>query len=183
MLTGCRRDEIGGLCWSEIDLDAGVITLPPARTKIGANVAQIPLSTQATEILKAQPRRLGSDGSPCDFVFGRYDRGYSGWSKSRRELDARLAEMGKPIAEEWWLHDFRRAISTALHERFDIAPHVVEAILNHASGHRGGVAGVYNRASYDAQKQIALEKWGDHIEAQVTGKRRTAVVRKLHRHR
>ena len=35
ILTGLRRDEIGSLCWSEVDLDAAIITLPPARTKNG----------------------------------------------------------------------------------------------------------------------------------------------------
>lgn len=182
MLCGLRREEIGGLCWSEIDLDAGVITLPPPRTK-NRREHVIPLAPQVMKILQAQPQRLGSNGQPCDFLFGRADRGYSGWSKGRRELDARLA-LGTPIAEAWTPHDFRRSLSTTLHERFDIEPHIVEEILGHASGvHREGVAGVYNKARYLPQKRIALEKWADHIEAVVTGKPKSAAVHKLPRRR
>ena len=33
LLTGCRREEVGGLVWSEIDFDSATITLPPERTR------------------------------------------------------------------------------------------------------------------------------------------------------
>ena len=33
LLTGARREEIGGLRWTEIDLEKAIITLPPERTK------------------------------------------------------------------------------------------------------------------------------------------------------
>ena len=46
-----------------------------------------------------------------------------------------------------------------------VQPHVVEAILNHVSGHKAGVAGVYNRASYAAEKSAALTLWAEHIDA------------------
>ena len=36
-----------------------------------------------------------------------------------------------------------------------IQPHVIEAVVNHISGHKGGVAGVYNRATYAAEKRMA----------------------------
>jgi len=58
-------------------------------------------------------------------------------------------------------------------------PHIVEAILNHVSGHKAGVAGIYNRADYSDAKRIALRKWSDHLEALVSGKRSSKVV-KLH---
>ena len=89
MLLGLRRDEVASLRWPEIDLDAALITLPGARTKNG-QAHQIPLPPPAVEILRAQPCRLQSDGTRRDLVFGFGDRGYQGWSKSRRELDARL---------------------------------------------------------------------------------------------
>jgi hypothetical protein len=44
-----------------------------------------------------------------------------------------------------------------------ILPHVVEAVLNHISGHKSGVAGVYNRASYYTEKRQALDKWAAHV--------------------
>jgi len=46
-----------------------------------------------------------------------------------------------------------------------IAPHVVEAVLNHISGHRSGVAGTYNRSTYAAEKRRALEQWAEHLLA------------------
>ncbi len=33
MLLGSRRQEVGGICWSELDLDARIWTLPAARSK------------------------------------------------------------------------------------------------------------------------------------------------------
>jgi hypothetical protein len=83
-------------------------------------------------------------------------------------LDARiLAREGKPLAP-WVWHDFRRAASTWMHEN-NVAPHVVEAILGHHSGHRAGVAGVYNLAEYVIESGRALERWADFITGQPAG--------------
>jgi integrase len=170
LLTSARREEIGDLRWSEINLDA-VITLPPARTK-NKREHLIPLSQQAVAILKALPHRTNPDGTPRDHVFGQgIDRGFQGWSKSKAELDARItkAHHGKPI-KHWTLHDFRRCVSTSLHERFGVPPHVVEVILGHVSGHQSGVAGTYNKAIYLDERRRALERWGAHIIGLATGK-------------
>jgi hypothetical protein len=51
-----------------------------------------------------------------------------------------------------------------------IQPHIIEAVLNHASGHKAGVAGIYNRATYAEEKADALQRWADHVEQLVTGK-------------
>jgi hypothetical protein len=59
---------------------------------------------------------------------------------------------------------------------FGILPHVIEAVLNHSSGHKAGVAGIYNRATYEPQKRIALQKWSDHIETLISGKLPSTVV-------
>ena len=40
---------------------------------------------------------------------------------------------------------------------------MIEAVLNHASGHKGGVAGVYNRAAYEPEKRAALDRWAEHV--------------------
>ena len=50
-----------------------------------------------------------------------------------------------------------------------IEPHHVEAVLNHASGHRGGVAGIYNRSAYDKEKRVALDRWAAHLTSIVGG--------------
>jgi integrase len=179
LLTGARRDEIGSLRWSEIDLDEAIITLPPPRTK-NRREHLVPLSAPALALLAAQPRRTGADGAPRDHVFGNgAERGYQGWSKSKTELDARIGQGVTP----WVLHDFRRALSTALHDRFGVPPHVVEVILGHVSGHKAGVAGVYNKAAYLEERERALERWGAHVMALEEGAQRKAKVVQLGRRR
>ena len=182
LLTGARRDEIGSLRWSEVDLEDATITLPPARTK-NRREHVIPLSERALALLAVPPRRTGPDGAPRDHVFGNgSERGFQGWSKSKAELDARIAEAGHHV-KGWVLHDFRRALSTALHERFNVAPHVVEAILGHVSGHKAGVAGVYNKAAYLEERATALERWSAHIMELAGGAPRKAKVVHLRRRR
>jgi integrase len=114
-------------------------------------------------------------------VFGNGD-GYQNWSRAKANLDARIAEAGYEL-EHWTLHDFRRSVSTALHDRFGVPPHVVEELLGHAGGHKAGVAGTYNRAQYLDERRRALERWGAHVAALVTGKPVDATVTPLRRAR
>jgi integrase len=169
---------MGGLMWDEISPTLPLITLPPARTK-NEREHLVPLSPAAQEILKAQPRRIMPDGTPQEHVFGN-GKGYQNYSRAKAELDARIAAAGHNL-EHWTLHDFRRSVSTALHDRFGVPPHVVETILGHAGGHKSGVAGTYNKAIYLQERRRALEAWGAHIMALVTGKPAKATVVKLKR--
>jgi hypothetical protein len=61
-----------------------------------------------------------------------------------------------------------------------VEPHFVEAVLNHVSGHRAGVAGVYNKASYLESKTKALGLWADHIKV-ILAQARGANVHRLKR--
>jgi integrase len=176
MLSGARRDEVASLRWSEVDLDAVSVTLPPARTK-NRREHVISLSEPMLAILAAQPRRTEPDGALRDLVFGLGKGGFQDWSGSKADLDARIESTRKGRALDWTLHDFRRSLSTALHERFGVPPHVVEAILGHAGGHKAGVAGVYNKALYLDERRRALERWGEHIEQLVSGKKPATVVK------
>jgi integrase len=157
-LTGQRRDEIGSLRWREIDFDKAAIALPPERTK-NSRPHDVPLSDAALAILKARPHLVGRD-----LVFGTGANGYLGWSSYKLALDARIGAISP-----WRLHDLRRTVSTRMHDELGIAPHVVEAVLNHVSGHRAGVAGVYNRALYSKEKAVALARWAEHLTAIVGG--------------
>ena len=149
-LTGQRRDEIGGLRWEELDLDNALISLPPERTK-PKRAHDIPLSPPALAILKNRRRER-------EHVFGKR-AGYQGWSHSKGSLNQRAG------ISDWRLHDLRRTVSTIMHDELGIAPHIVEAVLNHVSGHRAGVAGVYNRALYKCEKATALTRWADYLLA------------------
>jgi integrase len=152
-LTGARRAEIGGLRWGEVDLDRGLISLPPERCK-NARAFELPLSAAAAAILKARRR----DG---DRVF----EGFSGFSSCKLALDARAK-----IAP-WTLHDLRRTVSTIMNGQLGLSPHIVEACLGHV-GARRGVAGIYNKATYLAEKRQAMLLWGEYIGAIVEGSER-----------
>jgi integrase len=168
VLCGARREEIGGLRWSEVDLDRGLITLPPERVK-NRRPHEIVLSPPALAILKARPRLTWPDGSTCDLVFGRGARGFSDWVGSKADLDKRAGVSG------WCLHDTRRALSSAMHDRLGVQPHIVEAVLGHV-GHRRGVAGIYNRALYRVEKAVALARWSEHVLAIVEGREEKVVA-------
>lgn len=168
-LTGGRREEIAGLRWDEIDFESALISLPPARTKSG-HPHEIPLTAPALEILRAQPQRTQSDGGPRDLVFGRGQGSFQLWSKSKQALDSRIAADGGEPLPAWTLHDFRRTVSTVMHERLGVQPHIVEAVLGHVSGHRAGIAGTYNKALYRGEKRRGLELWAAHVLAAVEGR-------------
>jgi hypothetical protein len=87
-------------------------------------------------------------------------------------LDDRIAAARKEAGIKmpvpaWRLHDLHRSFVTHLNEGGFAQPHVVEAIVNHVSGHLAGVAGVYNKALYLAERRQALELWGEHVLALV----------------
>src|SRR6516225_3433439 len=170
-LTGQRAGEIAALRWSEIH--GNTVVLPSDRTK-NHRVHVVPLSAAARAILEAQPRRTNAAGRERDLIFGHGEGAFSGWSKAKGELDARItAVIGKPLPH-WTPHDLRRTAATQMAE-LGVQPHVIEGVLNHVSGHRAGVAGIYNRASYEREKTIALDLWADRLMAIVEG-RETNVV-------
>jgi integrase len=148
ILTGQRRNEIGGLKWSEIDFERSLIVLPPERSK-NNRLHELPMSTQVRAILERQPRN-------GEFVWGRR---WLSWGNPKANLDRRLN--GMPA---WRLHDLRRTAATQMAE-LGVLPHIIEAILNHVSGHRAGVAGIYNRARYAEEMRTALQRWADQITA------------------
>jgi integrase len=154
LLTAQRRDEIGSLRWSEIDFDRAFFTLPPERSKNHREHC-VPLSRGALAILARQPHRKGRE-----LVFGYGERQFSGWSNGKAGLDRRT-DTG--VVGDWRLHDLRRTAATGMAE-LGVLPHVIEAILNHVSGHRAGVAGVYNRARYEGEMRTALERWAAHVK-------------------
>jgi integrase len=171
ILTGCRRDEIGGLRWSEVDRDTDTITLPGERVKNGREHV-LPITPMMAAVLDSIPPPV--DGR--ELVFGdRSAGGYTGWRRGKQALDLRLAGKLKGKSASFRLHDLRRSAATGMVD-LGIEPHHVEAVLNHFSGHRAGVAGIYNRSRYTAQIQAALTLWDSHIRALVEGRARKVVA-------
>jgi integrase len=163
VLTGQRRSEIGLLRWDEVHDDQ--IILPGSRTKNGRTHV-VPLTDRAQTILS----RIRRDGRHS--VFGRRGGGFGDWARGKAALDARIR---KVIG--WTLHDIRRTVATRMAE-LGVQPHIIEAVLNHVSGHKGGVAGIYNRATYDKEKREALNLWAEHVMALVEGRKATVVPMK-----
>jgi integrase len=145
LLTGCRREEIGGLRWDEVHDDRLVIATDRMK---GNSAHEVPVLPLIASTLPERPE--GAEG--C--VFGRYGTGFSGWSKSKQVLDEKLAKAGVKLPP-WSLHDLRRTFSTRLHDAA-VEPIVVEALLAHK---QQGVAAVYNRASLREAKKSALARW------------------------
>lgn len=153
------------MTWGELDLERGIWTVPAVRTKNGRTHV-LPLSHAAIEIIEAVPRRAGRD-----YLFGERAEGFTLWSVDKRKLDARLAG----TVQSWRIHDLRRSAATGMAD-LGVQPHVIEAVLNHYSGHRSGVAGIYNRSPYEREARAALAMWSDHIRALVDGGERRVLA-------
>ena len=67
------------------------------------------------------------------------------------------------LAKPWRLHDLRRTAATIMADKLGVLPHIIEAVLNHVSGHKSGVAGVYNLAKYENEMRLALSAWADYV--------------------
>ena len=143
ILTGQRRGEISDLQWREVDLERGLLTLPGERTK-NHRPHTVPLAATSKAILAGRQRGTGAVFACGSLYF------------AKEKLNARCG------FDDWTVHDLRRTAATGMAE-IGIAPHVIEAVLNHVSGHKGGVAGIYNRASYAAEKAVALARWDEHV--------------------
>ena len=108
-----------------------------------------PLAGEAMAVLQSiTPHR--------DLVFGIGQDGYAGWSKGKTALDMACGVKG------WTLHDLRRTAATGMAD-LGVLPHVIEAVLNHVSGHKAGVAGIYNRSTYASEKRAALDLWASRL--------------------
>lgn len=171
MLLGQRREEIGGLRWPEVETKSAWITFPPARTK-NRREHRLPISSQAVAILDAIPQ-----WEKRDLVFGEGEGPFSNWSKSKKRVTAAIDKARKDAGEKpmpgWTLHDLRRSVASGM-ARIGVPLPVIERVLNHVSGPSfGGVQGVYQRHTFEAEMRDALQKWADHI-AGITGEHQGA---------
>lgn len=173
LLTGGRRDEVAQMEWKEVDLDRAAWTLPAARSKNRREHA-IPLSDMALEILRSLPRIERSS-----FVFTTNARTpVSGFSKAKPALDRAMAELageGASPITGWVLHDLRRTVATNL-QRLGVRLEVTEAVLNHVSGSRAGIVGVYQKHDYATEKRQALDAWMRRLVEIVSGAEASNVV-------
>lgn len=163
MLTGQRRDEVAGMARSEMSDDLTVWTIPADRAK-NKQDSIVPLAPQAKAIIDAAPRYAKNP-----LVFPGERGGFSGWSKAKARLDRNSGVKG------WRLHDLRRTVATNL-QKLGVRLEVTEAVLNHVSGSRGGIVGVYQRHDWADEKRAALTAWGARVEAIVEGREQAGNV-------
>ena len=171
VLTAQRREEVGGMHWSELSADRSIWTIPKERAKNGkAHVVHLAPATQA---ILAAFKRVGDS----DLVFTTTgETPVSGFTRAKDRLDAAIGvergskEEPKPLPG-WRLHDLRRTAVTWMAEN-GVAPHVADRLLNHVTGTISGVAAVYQRGEFLAERKLALEAWAAHV----TGAALTAPV-------
>ena len=171
ILTGQRRQEVAGLQWEELSRSSALWALPAERAKNG-ETHLVPLSALAVAVLDSTA--AGDKWPKRGLVFSTTGKTpISGFGKAKSRLDAKMAEIVAEAAREagagdpqpipgWVLHDLRRTVATGL-QRLGVRFEVTEAVLNHVSGAKGGIAGVYQRHDWKDEKRAALEAWGAHV--------------------
>lgn len=164
--TGQRRDEVTGLDWSELDRAAALWRLPGERTK-NSEGHSVPLNALALATLDGMAG--GEKWPKRGRVFSTSTGGaYTAHAKGKAQLDAVIGKDGGDPLPAWRLHDLRRTLATGL-QRLGVRFEVTEAVLNHLSGSRAGVAGVYQRHHWTVEKRDALRAWSEHLERAIAG--------------
>ncbi len=163
LLTGQRREEVAGMRWADLDLQAGIWTIPAELTKAGRSHA-LPLSSAMLDLLAEVPR-IGA------YVFtSSGNRPIAGYSVAKARLDretARILAKGKEPKEgeeprnlaAWTIHDLRRTVATEM-ARLGVSRLVIGRVLNHADR---SVTAIYDRHSYLPEKRHGLETWASQL--------------------
>lgn len=166
LLTGQRRDEVFGMEWSEIDQGAKQWLIPADRAKNGvAHVVPISPAMEAELSAIANGKKRWPVKGLVFTTNGKTPA--SGHSRAKRRLDDEIATLCKQakarrVPAPWRLHDLRRTVATGL-QRLGVRLEVTEAVLNHVSGTRSGIAGVYQRHEWGPEKREALDLWAEHV--------------------
>jgi integrase len=148
-LTGQRREEVAQLSHQELDFVHLVWTIPKSRTK-NSKAHIVHLSAQSMAVLD---RAIG----PGPLMFSLLGtKPFKEFSRAKRLLDQLSGVSG------WRLHDLRRTCVSGM-ARLGVAPHIADKILNHQSGTISGVAAVYQRHDFLAERRAALDLWGAHV--------------------
>ena len=161
VLTGQRRSEVAAIKWEWIDEAERTITLPASLTK-NKRTHKFPYGGVVAEILERVPHQ-GDYLFPAarDQVKGKPATVFNGWGKPKATFDDLCNVSG------WQLHDLRRTFATNL-AALGVAPHVVERLLNHASGTISGVAAIYNQFKYMDEMRAAIEIWEQRLNKLLT---------------
>jgi integrase len=166
----CRRGEAARLEWAHVDLEATEWRQPGHMTK-NRDPHRLHLHALALDVLRERQKATG--GSRLVFPAPKSGNAVDTFS----DLKAVLVDATKPtngevatVLDGWTWHDLRRSFATALGEA-GIPETVADALLNHRqSATRGGVLGVYQRASRWPEQVRAMELWGRLLKAAIEGR-------------
>lgn len=152
---GQRPGETMKLKWSYIEPDR--ITLPGEITKNG-RTHTFPISKATYETLQTFP-------AESDYVFPPARSHVRGKPVETMTANSNIRQPFYKATKTsgWTLHDLRRTCATAW-EQLGVRVQVTEAFLNHVSGTKAGIVGVYQRHSYFKEMQEALELWERKLE-------------------
>lgn len=180
LLTGQRLGEAAGM--TDAEIDDSTWHLSAVRTKNG-RTHDVPLSGPALDVLEGMERVKSSAGY-VHTTNG--NTPVSGYFKGRNNIAEHMAEIATKERGDsveiprWTFHDLRRTAATGM-ARLGIPVVDIEAVLNHVSGARSGVAGIYNRHSYGEEKRRALEAWARFVLSLVEGKPANVVTMEVAR--
>jgi hypothetical protein len=103
-------------------------------------------------VLEATPHRIG-------YVFGAEETSpFGNFCQAKEKLDELSG------VKDWVLHDLRRTVVTGMAD-LGVPPHVADKVLNHQSGTISGVAAVYQRHEFMAERKSALLSWSQHVRS------------------
>lgn len=146
--TGMRKGEVANLQPRDLDFAARTIKVRAEVAKTTERV--IPMIDAIASMLAERAEGQGDEA----YIFGDgsgFRAPFSGWGKSTDRLRA-------VAGTDWTLHDIRRTVATRLYDA-GVDPLVIEDLLGHTTGVRGGIAGVYNRSVTLTKQREALGAW------------------------
>ena len=153
-LTGQRLNEVAGVSWKEINLDAAKWELPRDRSKNKTSHI-VHLSNPVRKEFDALMNPTNQE-----LVFTTTGKTpVSGFSKAKNQLDKISG------VNDWRLHDLRRTFATVATETLGYEPVVVDRVLNHVSGSVKGIAAVYQKGQYLDKRKIVLDAWADYVQS------------------
>lgn len=151
LVTAQRGGEVADMRWQDVDLKGGWWTVPGEVSKNGLP-HRVPLSSLALDILRPLKASVDGmdEGKRPSFVLA----GARG-KRQRSEVSKQLGLV------DFVGHDLRRT-AASLMAGGGVPRLVIAKILNHVEQ---GVTAVYDRHSYDAEKQAALSWWSSKLTA------------------
>jgi integrase len=156
LLTGARTGEVCAARWGEVNVEAADWIIPGERAKNGRE-HRVPLSEAAMEVIaEAAALRRGEWLLP------------SPHSEGHLSTSTVLEAVQRVISDDAVAHDIRRTVATGL-QRLGVRLEVTEAVLNHTSGSRAGIVGVYQLHDWAREKRAALDAWESFIGRLVAG--------------